>query len=224
MRNLKVTLAVGIALMLAVGALTLTRSPPRVLRVDMPGTQRVLDHTAVDTTICQANEVLPRGVSAIRLAMSVFYGWNVRVVAYSGSRALTEGRRGADWTSDSVTVPVSPVDHTISHVTLCFALGPTSEPMLIVGGTTPARDAAVVSPEGTLTAKVTAGGGRPLAGRVRVEYLAAGRGSWWSRLLSVARHVGLGRVVGGTWIALLIAALMVAVGALAVRVTLRELS
>lgn len=63
----------------------------------------------------------------------------------------------------------------------------------------------------------------PLGGRVGVEYLAAGRGSWWSRLSSVAAHLGLGRAYSGAWIALLVAALMAAVGVLAVRLTAREL-
>jgi hypothetical protein len=39
----------------------------------------------------------------------------------------------------------------------------------------------------------------------------------------VAQHMGLGRAYTGTWIALLVAALMAAVGALAIRLTLRTL-
>jgi hypothetical protein len=39
----------------------------------------------------------------------------------------------------------------------------------------------------------------------------------------VAKHLGLGRSYSGTWIAFLLAALMAAVGVLAIRQTLREL-
>ena len=56
----------------------------------------------------------------------------------------------------------------------------------------------------------------------RSEYLAAGNRSWWSRILEVARHMGLGHALTGTWVVGLIAALMVAVGGLAIRVALRE--
>jgi hypothetical protein len=64
--------------------------------------------------------------------------------------------------------------------------------------------------------------GEPLAGRLGVEYLAASNRSWWSRILEVARHMGLGHALSGTWVVLLIAALMAAVGALAIRAVLRE--
>jgi hypothetical protein len=66
--------------------------------------------------------------------------------------------------------------------------------------------------------------GQRLPGRIDIEYLGSGQGSWWSRLLPVARHMGLGRAFSGTWIVLLVAAMVAAVGALAGRLVLRELS
>lgn len=223
MRNVTVTLAVGIVLLGAVGALTLTRAPPRVVRVGVRDERIGLDTTTGDIAVCQTNEALPAGVSGIRLSLWAFFGAQVHVVAYSGSQVLTEGRRGADWTSDSVTVPVRPLDRSSTQVKLCFTIGPNSEPVILRGTSVRlAREAAVLT-DITPTAEVAAGEKRLLEGRVGVEYLAAGRGSWWSRVLSVARRVGLGRAFSGTWIALLIAALMAAVGVLAVRLTLREL-
>jgi hypothetical protein len=226
MSKVKITLAVGISLMAAVGVLVLAGSPPRVVRVAVPGGlvgNAVLQATSGEIAVCQPNEVLPGGVSSIRLSMWAFYGSQVHVVAYSGSRAITEGKRGANWTSDSVTVPVKPLDHATSNVRLCFALGPNSEPIDLLGPPTPAQDGAVVLKSAKLTANAAVGEERPLGGRIGLEYLSAGRRSWWSRILSVARRTGLGRAYSGTWIALLIAVLMAAVGVLAVRLTLREL-
>jgi len=134
---------------------------------------------------------------------------------------LAEGRRGADWTSDSVTVAVRPLAHAVSEVTLCFAIGPNTEPVIILGTPAPVREAAVLLQGSALTPANA--GNEVLAGRVGVEYVAGGRGSWWSRTRSVAEHMGLGRSFSGTWIAFLIFALMFAVGALALRVTSREL-
>ena len=37
-----------------------------------------------------------------------------------------------------------------------------------------------------------------------IEYLAAGQGSWWSRLVAVSRRLGLGHALTGTWVALLV--------------------
>ncbi len=216
MRNVQVTLAVGVALLVAVGAVTLTRSPPRVVRTGWRGEHGELYLATGDITVCQANEVLPSGVTGIRLWMRAFFGTQVHVVAYSGSQVLAKGSRGAEWTGESVTVPVKPVDHTTSDVRLCIALGPNSEPVILIGDLTPPQEAAGVPESGSTAAA-------KLKGRVGVEYLAAGRSSWWSRVLSVAQHMGLGRAFSGTWIALLAAALMAAVGALALGLTLREL-
>lgn len=225
LRGVVATFVVGAALILAVLAVTLTHAPPRVVLVGAPGVRAVdvngvrgLRITTGDPTVCQAGEVLPRGVSAIRLSTWGFFGARVRVAVYGGSRVLTEGRRGADWTSDSVTVPVKPLARTSTGTKLCFTLGPNSESILLLGALTPPREAATISESG-----VARGAPQLLEGRVTVEYLASGQGSWWSRILTVARHVGLGRSFSGTWIALLIAALTLAAGALAVRLTLREL-
>jgi hypothetical protein len=227
MRRVTVTLAVGIALLAAVSAVALTRSPPRVARVGVPAGDAKdvpLGKVLGDATICQSGETLPAGVSGVRIGMWAFYGARMHVRAYSGSRILTEGRRGPNWTSDSVTVPVKPVDRQTSGVTLCIGIGPNSQPLLLLGVEAPAPQAAsatlgVNSP----TPAAAASGHARLAGRIGVEYLAAGRGSWWSRVSSVAKHMGLGRAYSGTWIVFLLAALMAAVGVFAIRLTLRVL-
>jgi hypothetical protein len=223
-----VTLIVGLALLAAIGAAVLTRSPPRVVRVGVPGgdaNKELLGGGPVDFAVCQPDESLPAGVTGIRLALWAFYGANVHVRVYSGSRVITDGSRGADWTSDSVTVPVKPLDHATAGVKLCFAIAPNSQPIQILGTPAPnIQEASSVNVGGASpTPAVAARKHVLLRGRMGVEYLAPGTGSWWSRILTVARHMGLGRSYTGTWIALLVAALMLAVGALAVRLAWREL-
>jgi hypothetical protein len=228
MRNVKVTLAAGIAITIAVLAVVLTRSPPRVVHASSPPDNSIIGVNYGQAALCQTGETLPAGVGAIRLSVVAFFGSNIRVVAYRGSRILTEGRRGPNWTGASVTVPVEPVDRTTSHVRLCFAFAPNQERIVILGRPTPTREAVVASRVSTLAPRTPAEAlepsqAIPLKGRVVVEYLAAGRSSWWSRVLSVARRMGIGHALSGTWLALLAAALMAAVGVLAVRLTLREL-
>jgi hypothetical protein len=209
-RDVGATFGVGVALMLAVGALTLTRSPPRVVGAGTRSTGTILAIATEAVEVCEGGEALPAGVSAIRLSLAGDYGSRLRVTASSGAQVLTEGARGPDWTGSSVTVPVTPLKQPASHVTLCIDLGPNSEPIIFAGISTPAREAAESS------------AGQKLTGRVGVEYLGAGRGSWWSRILAVARHMGIGHALTGTWVALLIAALVAAVGLLAMRLALRE--
>jgi hypothetical protein len=210
LRIVKTTLGVGVAVLIAVVAVTLTNSPPRVVAAG-PTPTTSLGSIRNDVENCQSHEALPAGVSAIRISLGAYYGARVKVTVASGSRILTEGTRGPDWTGTSVTVPVTPLDHATSDVTLCVAVGPNSESIFYLGNETSEQDATVALGLGALS------------GRLTVEYLAAGRGSWWTRILSVARHMGLGHALSGTWVVLLIAALMAAVGLLAVRVTLREL-
>ena len=205
------TLGVGIALLLAVGAVTLTHAPPRVVRVNT--TSRILGGTITgNAELCQPNEVLPAGVSAIRLSAGAYFGPRIKVKAFAGSRVVTEGVQGPVWTGTSVTVPVKPVSQTTSHVKLCMEVGPNSELVFFKGVPAGANETAVY------------GSGAPLGGRVAVEDLAPGDGSWWSRILTVARHMGIGHALSGTWVVLLIAALVAAVGAFAVGLAARDLS
>jgi hypothetical protein len=210
LKSVRVTIALGIALLLAVCAVTLTRSPPRVVR-GAPPANGELGAVSTSSQVCQADEVLPRGVSAIRVSLDAYYGAQVRLAVFSGSRVVAGGRRGPEWTGSSVTVPVKPLSHTVAPATVCVHIGPNSEGIYYFGHEAPAKSAAV------------ANGTTRLAGRLSVEYLAGGEGSWWSRILSVARHMGLGHALTGTWVALLIAALMATVGLLALRLTWREL-
>jgi hypothetical protein len=231
MRKATITLAVGLVLIGAASAAALTRSPPRVARVGVPtgDTQDTpLGKILGDISLCQPGETLPAGVSGIRIGTWAFYGAKVHVRIYSGSRVLTEGSRGPNWTGTSVTVPVKPVDRTTSGVTVCIGIGPNSQPLLLLGVGTPEGAKAGSGAVATLGANsptlAAAGSSRQsVGGKIGVEYLSAGSGSWWSRVSSVAAHMGLGRSYTGTWIAFLVAALTAAVGVLAIRLTLRVL-
>jgi hypothetical protein len=206
-----VTLGVGVALLAVVGALTLKQSPPRTVRVGAPA-ERAVTQTFGDTEVCQTGETLPAGVSAIRLAMWAFFGARIHVTMSSGSGVLTTGERGPDWTGSTVTVPVTALHRSVSPVKVCVRIGPNSQPLFLIGAEAPQSAAA------------TSSGGEPVAGRIGIEYLAPGDGSWWSRILQVSRLMGLGHALTGTWIVLLIFALMAAAAALSIRVVLRELS
>jgi hypothetical protein len=208
----RVTLAVSVTLLVAVVAYALTRSPPRVLRtVEKPTV--VLTSLTADGEACQDHEVLPAGTSAIRVSLASYVGARVRLRVYSGSQLLTEGSHNPDWSGTSVTVPVRPLSHNATNVAVCFDVAPNSESIYLFGSEAPPAQALAVP-----------GTGERLQGRLNFEYLAPGRASWWSLLLTVSRHVGLGRVFSGTWIVLLIAALVAGVGILAGGLTLRELS
>jgi hypothetical protein len=205
------TLAVGLTLVVIAIVVTLTRSPIEVLRSDSTQLPQELAETNSDAAACQGSEQLPAGTSAIRLGLKSTIGPRVNLTVLSSTRALTSGVTGSGWTGASVTVRVKPVRQANAPVRICFRLGRTVESVTILG----------VKTSPVLAA--TGSGGQVLPGRFKVEYLRAASSSWWSQASAVARRLGLGRVPSGTWVALLVMALMGAVVAGAAWLTLEQL-
>lgn len=222
MRKVKITIALGILLVAGIGAVTLTRAPVRVVHESGSAEFAELGVTIGDTVICQSDELLPAGVTAIRLPIVAFFGTRVNLIAFEGKRVLTAGARPANWTGASVTVPVKPLDRAVPDARICFAMTPNSESILVPGNRTPPLRAAVALKSPVLTPAEAQDTGPYLRGRLPLEFLASGRNIWWSRILTVARHMGLGRFYSGTWIALLVAALVLLASGLGLRLTLRE--
>ncbi len=232
LRPALITFAVGIALLALIGALVLTQAPPRLARLGTPGVRaigpegaKVIGSTQGSLSVCQPGEVLPAGTSAIRVAIWGFFGARIHLAVFEGSQVLTQGSRSANWTGDTVTIPVRPLARTHGGVSVCYAIGPNSETQLLLGARVPHAKHPVIVVEGsTDLSNVTAATNKKQIGaKLTIEYLAPGRTSWWSQLLTVARHMGLGRAYSGTWIALLVALMMAAVGVLSVRLAIREL-
>lgn len=194
MRGVRIALGVGLGLLVTAIGLVLAYSPMSVAHTNGISAYSEIAATQRSAGACQPDETLPRNVSSIRLSLEATIGPSVTVEAFSGARLLTQGRRGAGWIGDSVTVPVTQVDHAASNVRICFALGPTRQRIALVG----VRTAAPVAAKSQ---------GEALPGRIKIEYLRPDHSSWWSRALSVARRMGLGHAFSGAWIALLVAAL-----------------
>jgi hypothetical protein len=225
MRKVTVTLVASLALMIAAVALVLTGSPPRIARANGPLASSSLGVTQSELTICQPNETLPAGVSAIRVSIVAFLGSNMQVVVLDNGKIVTKGSRNPAWSGSTATIPVKPLDHAVTNAKVCFAFVPNSELLQIFGTQITRanlRNAAVVFKSNPRAPGVPSGEGQLLQGRLQVDYLAPGRGSWWSRIGSVATHMGFGHFISGSWVALLTAALMAATGLLTVRLALRE--
>jgi hypothetical protein len=207
----RISLAIGLGLTALALGLTLTRSPPRLARTNWVPEEVVLASVYQGASACQADEELPHGTSAIRLSLQAVIGPRVTVEARSDGHAIAHGSRGAGWTAGSVTVPVASPPRTVDPVTICYTVGPTRGPLDVYGARTPP------------TVALHGGEGASLGGRMKIEYLRAGSSSWWSRMLSVARRIGLGHAAGGTWLALMAALLVLAMSGLASWLVVREL-
>jgi hypothetical protein len=209
--RVRLALVAGLALVAIAIGVTLTDSPPTVAWTDSTPLVVPIAQTKRGAHACQGGETLPRGTSAVRVSLFAVFGPRVSVKVLSGERVLTSGARGSGWIGETVTVPLRPLRHGASHVEVCFVLGRTGGLVSMVGA--PASPAAATR----------AGHGQRLPGRMRIEYVTPGRRSWWSLASSVARRMGLGHAPAGTWIVLLLAAVMAAVLAGASWLTVREL-
>jgi hypothetical protein len=189
-------LVVGLALLAIALVVTLSGSPLVVTHTNATPANEPILEAGSGSNACQAGEVLPAGITAVRLTLVAAVGPRVSVRVLSGAHVLTSGVTTSGWTSGAVTVPVKALPHAVGPVRICFALGPSAETVQLGGLRTSAATAA------------RSFSGAPLAGRFTVEYMRAGSSSWWSLAKTVARHMGLGRAPSGTWIALLVLLLM----------------
>ncbi|HWJ50086.1 MAG TPA: hypothetical protein VNR42_03640, partial [Solirubrobacteraceae bacterium] len=190
--------------------LTLSGSP-----LSLAARNRVVGATRLATTpgnasACQTREVLPAGVTAVRLSLETVIGPWVSVQVSERGHVLSSGRQSAGWAAGAVTVPIRRLSRAAPSATVCFSVGRSYKPVSLLGEQAPPARAATAY-------------GKPLAGRVRIEYLQAGARSWWSLASTVAAHIGLGHAGSGAWLAVLAAALAVAVIALTVWLVLRDL-
>jgi Predicted membrane protein (DUF2142) len=204
----KLAWAGGLALLALGVALTLSGSPVRVLATNDVPLQGELTTLHGAATVCQPEGELPHGVAGIRLGLESAIGPRVTVVASSGRRVLARGASDSGWEGADMTVPLHYGGGSVPGTILCVSLETSPKSVLVIGAASGPRIAA-------------ASGGESLGGRMRVEYLAPGRRSWWSQALAVARRLGLGRAPSGTWVGGLILALMLAVVALASALCLR---
>jgi hypothetical protein len=182
-------LAIGLALLVLGLIAIMSRSSQEELGHNNVSAASALERTGSGTTrICQRSETIPEGTEAIRLSISSTgaTGPSVAVSVAQGGRPVTSGRLAAGWSAAAATVPVRSVGRGVQGATVCAR----------IGGEWPA----------------TVMGTRGTARRMRLDYLAAGTASWWSKLPTVVRRVGLNAAVRGPWAAGLASLLMLAVG------------
>jgi Predicted membrane protein (DUF2142) len=202
--GVRLALAAGLALLATATAVRLARPPLTVLATNSVVAESPIRLSKGDESLCQSDETLPEGASAIRLAVSVNIGPKVTVTVLSGSQVIARGAQAAGWTGEAVTVPIAAVPNTVAGADVCLAIGPTVEPIGLLGQ------------KGRLP-------GAAGPGKIRVEYLSPGSRSWWSLALPTARRMGLGRSPSGTWVAFIPLVLMAAAVGLAAWLLLREL-
>jgi hypothetical protein len=159
--------------------------------------------------VCQPEELVPAGTATLRVwlqAPDAGPGPAVRVtVTTARGTSLGRGARPAGWHGGRLDVPLDVAIPRDAVATVCatLAAGPS---------------AAVVGAPSTGNAPPARG----LPGRMRIEYLRAGRESWWALAGTIADRVGYGHGRASAWPALLAAALALAAAGTALWALMRE--
>jgi hypothetical protein len=213
MRAARIALVAGLALLALGICLTLLHAPLTVAATNKP--HRLVEEEQLSSTrsgakYCQSGETLPRGTSAIRIELSASLGPQVSLQVSADGHTIARGEADSGWTGWVVTVPVEPLAYSVPDVTMCASFRVVHETLVLLGKRTPAAVAARDD-------------GRPLPGRMSVEYLRPGTRSWASLATSVARNMGFGRAWAGTWIVFLVLALLAMIVVLASSFVLIEL-
>jgi hypothetical protein len=211
-RRVPVALAVALALACFAAGIVLSRSPLVVVGTNQvpPAVDVEFENGSATASTCQLVGTIPRGTSAIRLAIEVrAVGPAVSLTVLSGSHLISVGQKPTGWASaTSATVAIAPIVRTVDDARVCIKIGPTAESFRVRGARVNPRVAEVKE-----LSEI----------RFAMSYLRPGSRSWFSLASSVATHMGLGNAAGGPWIAYLALALMVVVATLACLLALRTL-
>jgi hypothetical protein len=216
MRSALIALVAGLAGLAAAAGVVLAQAPLTTLESNGATIDAPLTTGKADVSFCQANERLPKGAGAIRLALASSLGPKIGLEVRGGHGLVASGGHPSGWVGQTVTIPVRAAARTLAPVTVCVTIAPAGEDVGLFGRATAPGIAA------RSIATVTTGA--PLPGRVGIEYLGQGRSSWLDLASSVATHMSRGRAWSGVWVVFLVMALMLSAAVLAVRLALRELT
>jgi hypothetical protein len=194
---------------MALGAVVLTglmigvllQSPDRVIASNSITVAGELSSDEPGTEVCQAGERIPALTDALRVSVAAYLGSAVSLTVVHDGQAIARSHQPAEWVGGYVTFPLTAAIGAATKATICLTRDGRDLGLELLGGATRPAIAATAN-------------GAPLPGRLRVEYLAHGRRSWLSLAHTVARRIGLGHSPGGTWVVLVLIAMMAAAAAL----------
>ncbi len=211
---MRVRVVLGVAFLLAAGALALDMSgrAPRIAGTDHLNEVAFVAAVPGGQTLCQPQMILPEDAQRVQMLIGT-YGPPVPALAVSflqaSGRVLTSGRLAAGARQGEVVVPIDKNHGATTVGTLCVRVGGRRK--IVLGGD--------IFPAGPASEQIA---GRPQVGRIAVTYLRPGRESWWQLLPALSHRFGLSKApFFGDWTlpvaAIMLFGLWVAVARLLVR-------
>lgn len=198
-KSVRVVLAAGVVIVIAVLVLEMSRSAPRTAGSDHVATpvfSAALPHGGV---VCQPVEPPPEAMAAVRLLMGT-YGrpvpaLAVRFLSVAGV-TVSRGTLAPGAREGYLTVPMRRTGELSDAASVCVRVGGASRVVL----------AGERGPGGTETIN-----GKPAPGVISLDYLRPGSESWWQLLPTITTRFGLGKApFFGDWTLPVMALLLVA--------------
>ncbi len=178
----RVVVVLGLLALVAGALATLLQSAPRRAGTNLTANTGYVIPLQAGEQLCEPGELLPGDTGALRLSVSsggVAPGPRLDVTIGVGTRSLATGRLAAGWHSGLLTIPVSRIRETQQGATICLVN--RGDHSISFGGSVPDADFYVVL------------GGKPLSGRMRIEYMRPGSESWFALLPTLTHRFSLAK-------------------------------
>lgn len=186
-------------------AATLSQQGVRRTGTDDVTVAGVVDTLSGDHRLCQDEELLPAGTSAVELRSAAGGRPTLAVEALDAATGAPVARGASGrWQAATVTVPLRPPATRDRQVRICVSLRRPS-----------AHAVAALYGEPSAEGPGATDGGLRLDGRVRLDYVRAGTPSWASFAPTIVARIGRAQALAGASAALLAGLLMLLATALA---------
>jgi hypothetical protein len=203
-------LAFGLLAIAAAGLTVLLQSSPRRAGTNLTSDVGLAIHLPPGQALCEPGELIPEDTAA--LALHAGAGGHpapaLNVVVRGPHGVLSTGSLAAGWRPGAIRIPLRRLTQTVGNATVCVNNAGSSE--VDFGGSVPSGFAIDLA-------------GKPLLGRLRIEYMRPGSETWLQFAPALVRRFSLAKsdlLRHWEWAAVLI--LMFAAVGLAARTIVSE--
>jgi hypothetical protein len=207
----RLVVAVGLSAIALAAVAILAQSAPRRAGTNLTANTGYVIALAPGSQLCEPGELVPGDTGALRLSADSGSRPGPRLdLTMSDARGqIAAGGVAGGWRSGTLTIPVSHVRETKQGVQICLVNRGSEQ--VSFGGSVPDANFYVVL------------AGKPLNGRMRIEYMRPGSESWLSLLPTLAHRFSLAKAdIVRHWAVGAVLVLMLLAIVLAVRTLLKE--
>jgi hypothetical protein len=177
----RVVVVVGVLAIVTAGLAVLLQSAQRRSGTNLTANTGFVVPVAAGQQLCEPGELVPGDTGAVRLSASsgATPGPRLDVAIGTGARTIAAGHLAAGWRTGTVTIPLSRIGATQQNASVCLVNRGTAP--VSFGGSVPDANFYVVL------------GGKPLSGRMRIEYMRPGSESWLALLPTLVHRFSLAK-------------------------------